>query len=916
MKFTEHEQWDSALYYAKDLQLLAVKEKGEISNGNACCYYLIAEIYMSTHQSYPAYQFYKKAVVVFSKMKRIYSTDMYCLALGRAGFMCMELGLMDEAQSYFADALLAYKLVKDVRGNLGDNIQVRMMLAVLAAQKGDYIKAENLYINIEQALDTMPRSGYNYYLLGAVKGDHAILYYNINYPLKAIESLQTSLQNEKLALQNGAVIAREDYIRILLNLAEGYTLTGDIKSAKEKCKEAEDSLYVSDNVLYASLLKEKAYICQQQKQWQQAIALNRQYRKITDDLPQKMEDYDATVVNMGTVYRQAKEYVTADTMLRTEIKRLHTIGYNYSYVMQQAVIELCANLIQVKKYNEATDSLLMICGLTYDNMRHNFLGMSETEKMQYEKGLDKIFDLLYVCLYKNSFVKQHTLAAVYNAELQRKGLALNSQSALLNRLRSSKDTALLNLVSKWTTNKELLSRQYSLPYSERFLHIDSLEEVCEKTEKQISAKAVLFSSKSDSATAKTKDKKIKNNYADIAFLRFNYKATIPDADSTLYAAFIVTSADSVPRFVHLCSSYALMKLMKDAHGAWISETQLTAKLYGNNSADGNRLYQLLWKPLAPHLTGVKTINYSPAGKLNNIAFQAIHDGKNYLADEYTFHRFFNLKDAAGKPEIYEAPEAISIWGNMNYNKAVYAGNPAPATTNHTLALTQESTKPVAFFKNVSSQPLYSFSTNEPLQLKKIFGSRHIKVSSCESSQASEEYFKQQAAGTRGVLHISTHGFYTPFNDGNKKAILPGNYISGIENPLFRCGLAFAGVNSYWVKGKVKDNCDDGILTGFEAAQLDLHQVQLVTLSACETGLGDITDNEGNLGLQRAFKLAGARRLLVSLWQVPAKQTAELLAAFYTNWLRGQALAVALGNAERTMSKNYPPYYWAGFVLIE
>jgi CHAT domain-containing protein len=120
-----------------------------------------------------------------------------------------------------------------------------------------------------------------------------------------------------------------------------------------------------------------------------------------------------------------------------------------------------------------------------------------------------------------------------------------------------------------------------------------------------------------------------------------------------------------------------------------------------------------------------------------------------------------------------------------------------------------------------------------------------------------------------------------------------------------------------MNGRSRKGRENGLLTGYEVAQLDLHQVELVTLSACETGLGDVTDNEGNLGLQRAFRLAGAHSLLVSLWQVPARQTTELLSLFYRNWLKGQPFSQALLNAQRSLQeKKYPPYFWAGFVLIE
>jgi CHAT domain-containing protein len=87
------------------------------------------------------------------------------------------------------------------------------------------------------------------------------------------------------------------------------------------------------------------------------------------------------------------------------------------------------------------------------------------------------------------------------------------------------------------------------------------------------------------------------------------------------------------------------------------------------------------------------------------------------------------------------------------------------------------------------------------------------------------------------------------------------------------------------------------------------------LSACETALGDIKGTEGVFGLQRAFKMAGIKKMIVSLWQVPDKETAELMTSFYNYWLNGTEMETAFLFAQGEMRKKYSPYYWAAFVLI-
>ena len=137
--------------------------------------------------------------------------------------------------------------------------------------------------------------------------------------------------------------------------------------------------------------------------------------------------------------------------------------------------------------------------------------------------------------------------------------------------------------------------------------------------------------------------------------------------------------------------------------------------------------------------------------------------------------------------------------------------------------------------------------------------------------------------------------------------------------MIRSGLLLAGANHAWKTGKpFKPGMEDGILTAYEISLMDLSDTELVVLSACETGLGDIQGNEGVYGLQRAFKIAGAKYLIMSLWQVPDFQTQELMTTFYQKWLTEKmSIPDAFQAAQLLMRKKFEhPYFWAGFVLVE
>jgi len=200
----------------------------------------------------------------------------------------------------------------------------------------------------------------------------------------------------------------------------------------------------------------------------------------------------------------------------------------------------------------------------------------------------------------------------------------------------------------------------------------------------------------------------------------------------------------------------------------------------------------------------------------------------------------------------------------------------------------------------------------------------LKVEPWLDSAALEGPFKERCRSPR-ILHLATHGFFLqdqPHDPNQERRDLgvmgDAGRLSGPlpENPLLRAGLALAGANTWLRGGTPPDEAEDGLLTAEDVTGLDLLDTELVVLSACETGLGEVRTGEGVFGLQRAFILAGAKTLVMSLWSIPDEATRELMEDFYRRLLAGEPRADALHAAQQALRRKYPePYFWGAFVCL-
>ncbi|MBO4906580.1 MAG: CHAT domain-containing protein [Bacteroidaceae bacterium] len=182
------------------------------------------------------------------------------------------------------------------------------------------------------------------------------------------------------------------------------------------------------------------------------------------------------------------------------------------------------------------------------------------------------------------------------------------------------------------------------------------------------------------------------------------------------------------------------------------------------------------------------------------------------------------------------------------------------------------------------------------------------------NSGTEASFKALSGRHNRVIHVATHGFFYSDNDSTFNRFELGN------NPLVRSGLFFSGADNKWFGIDLPDDVDDGFLTSLEISNLNFQGLDLIVLSACETGRGDIK-GDGVFGLQRGFKMASANSIMMSLWKVDDDATCLLMTEFYRHWLGGQSKRAALESARQAVRSHTEkgwdnPNYWASFILLD
>ncbi len=639
--------------------------------------------------------------------------------------------------------------------------------------------------------------------------------------------------------------------------------------------------------------------------------------------------------NLAFLYDNMGNYAKAEPLYKRSLKiREKVLGPNHP----DTALALNNLAFFYGSQNKNMESLnLFKRGLKIDEqtIRNIFTIASEEQKLVFVKKISANYEGALSLIHQKFSSNQDALGLGLNLVLSRKGVVFDAQARQMETIASSLDPKVKGLWKKMTSFRSRLAKLLqgkpaNLSLEMYRLQIRELNREIENLESQLSSKSSLVAEELEQRKATTRkvSKQMPKDSVLIEFIKINdYNWTKGKwADTQIYLAFILHPNQQI-KLINLGNAdeldkdvEALLKKVKtiptdmdDDRGLQVSPKTNYAenKVVLSQINASRKLHTLLWEPLDDFVGKTGSIVVSPDGILNLVPFSALQDSNGkFLIENHTITYVTSGRDLLRSGGGVKPESDLFLAANPEFDIVAKA----KTLENQTI---QRGRFRSAGFK-VAFQPLPG-TAEEARTIPGLVPGKDKRV---VTGKDATEYAVLNVKRPK-VLHLATHGFFLKdqeqFSLIGKRGIsveakkLPTNY----ENPLVRSGLAFAGAN-YAAK---TDTSMDGLLTALEVSGMDLHGTDLVTLSACDTGVGTVKAGEGVFGLRRAFALAGAKNLLLSLWPVEDKITAEQMHTFYKLYGKGKLPSEALREAQlKTIAQlrekfDYaPPSLWAPFIL--
>lgn len=400
--------------------------------------------------------------------------------------------------------------------------------------------------------------------------------------------------------------------------------------------------------------------------------------------------------------------------------------------------------------------------------------------------------------------------------------------------------------------------------------------------------------------------------ADDIVIDFIYSAilkgdNITDGFEEGFSIYSLSKGDSYPRLTSVCKQRDLIKLI---------HSQEADEVFINNiyTAKNDSIYKLLIEPILPIISGKKKIYLRPIGYLSSLNIEAIT-----MPDGRRFGEAFQVEIVSNVFNLSKTHNPVcvdmALFGDPDFfcpqtQNTEYLAISTPPSAEYSLMVSE----------NRSNWGLLPGTKIEIDKVSEMASSHSIRNVKFIGKEASETAVKALSGESPSIMHFATHGYFITSNEtaSRNNFLQQTTGYSWGNHLMLYSGLLFSGANEVW-NGNAKPNpIDDGVLTADEISRLDFSNTNLVVLSACDTGKGHQNGTDGAMGLQRAFKAAGAKTMVTSLWQVPDEATSRLMQQFYYYLFSKHSVRESLRLAQEDLrSGGYrDPYYWASFVVID
>ncbi len=492
----------------------------------------------------------------------------------------------------------------------------------------------------------------------------------------------------------------------------------------------------------------------------------------------------------------------------------------------------------------------------------------------------------------------------YNQTLCFKGAILQSEADMQNKIMLSKDDY---VIDRYNQIKQLEQR---ITHSISNHETQQLKSQVDDIEKEIIHRLNSVENQKMDVNWRAVSQGLTRN--EVAIELVNY---ICPSESVEYAALILRKDWDAPKMIPLCKKSDLEPLITRLQGIYNNRTH-------RDSAESyiyKRLYSFVWSKLEPYINEGDNVYFSPSGLLHQLNIEVLKDAAGRQANEkWNLHRVSSTRKLCmDRPAIKW--ETAALYGGLVYDMdltAMLAQSRAYRSASDYRASR-------GFVADSTERGSWAQLPNTVREINAIDGllrKKRIKSAKYMQYVGTEESFKSLYGKGTSIIHLATHGFFYKDEEAKFKPFFELHNIDQFkyrpDNSLKRSGLILAGGQRAWLGQPIPNRVEDGILLAEEIAAMDLSGTDLVVLSACETGLGEIT-SEGVFGLQRAFKKAGVRTLIMSLWRVDDAATSLMMRTFYEHLLASKSKREAFAIAQLAVKSEYKdPYYWASFIMLD